>query len=511
MIHVRGLTVCYGGQAALQDISFDVKPAECLVVTGLSGCGKSTLARVLTGLIPHVIPAQVSGQVEVAGMDLGMHTPAEISTVVGTVFQDPSSHLFHLHVADEIAFGPRNLGLPPEEVEARVSWALDLLGLKELADHKPADLSGGQKQRLAIASALAMKPKMLVLDEPTASLDVPGTRSVLAALEDLRRLHDLTIVMMEHRLAEVRSLAERVIVLDQGREVAAGNFLQVLGDREVRRRYGLRRPTEEPLAQWSDLLSPNGIPPAGVQPLLQVKDLSAGYRSQAVVSGVNLNIYPGEFIALVGDNGAGKSTLALAMAGLLKPIHGKVLCGGRSRPRPGLDVSLLFQRPADQLLTDSVEEEVLFGPANLHRHEREWEQELFESADLQHLRQRRPFSLSAGQQQRTALAASIAMRPRLLILDEPTLGQDWRHLQQLMEFILTLNQQGTAILLITHDYKLVYRYAQRVIFMKAGRVVLDGKNALREAGRDLLGGALNLQGAQEGFSALSNFSSKEEP
>jgi energy-coupling factor transport system ATP-binding protein len=481
MIRVENLSVWYGDLPALLNVSFEVEQGECILVTGPSGCGKSTLGRVLTGLIPQVIPAELSGSVQVAGLDVAAHTPAEISATVGTVFQDPSTHLFHLKVADEVAFGPQNLGLPRDEIERRSRWAMETLGLLELADRKPTDLSGGQKQRLAIASALAMQPKVLVLDEPTASLDVPGTRSVVAALEELQRKYGLTIVLMEHRLAEVRNLADQVLVLDRGQAVAAGTFDHVLGDHRLLQQYGLRRPTEEPLTPWAELLSPNGSHPERVQPLLTVRDVSAGYRGRAVVEQVSLDIYPGEFIALVGDNGAGKSTLALAIAGLLKPLHGEIRFQGKSRPRPGLDISLLFQNPADQLFTDSVEEELAFGPRNLRCYEPEWEKQVLESADLESLRRRKPFSLSVGQQQRTALASCLSLRPRLVILDEPTLGQDWGHLQQLMDFILALNRQGTAILLITHDYKLVYRYAQRVILMNGGRIKLDGHNQRNEA------------------------------
>jgi energy-coupling factor transport system ATP-binding protein len=180
-------------------------------------------------------------------------------------------------------------------------------------------------------------------------------------------------------------------------------------------------------------------------------------------------------VALVGDNGTGKSTLALAAAGLLQPLAGKILVRGTSRPRPGLDIALLFQNPADQLFTDSVDEEISFGPHNYKRFDPEIHEQTLASADLLHLRARRPFSLSIGQQQRTALASCIALRPALVILDEPTLGQDWRHLGQLMDYLTRLNQQGTSILLITHDYKLVHRYARRVILMDEGRLILDGK------------------------------------
>ena len=474
MIHVRGLTVHYADQMALQEVSFDVRLGECLVVTGPSGCGKSTLVRVLTGLIPQVIPAEISGRVEVAGLDVTHCLTAETAQQVGVVFQNPRAHLIHLRVDDEVAFGPYNLGLPPEEVKARVEWALEAVGLSDLPDQNPASLSGGQIQRLAIASALAMRPQVLVLDEPTTSLDAPGTTSVINALVQLRAEYGLTIVLIEHRLAEIRRLADRVMVLDEGRVVTAGAFETVLGDYDLLHRYGLRRPTEEPLMPWAELLMPNGKPPAGVQPLLEFQNLSAGYNGHAAIHDVNLKFYPGEFAALVGDNGAGKSTLALAAAGLIRPMSGRLLFNNGARPRLGLDIALLFQNPADQLFTDSVDEEIAFGPRNYRCFELAWHEQALASADLLGLRERRPFSLSVGQQQRTALASCLALRPRLVILDEPTLGQDWRHLQQLMDFLVWLNRQGTAILLITHDYKLVYRYAQRVILMDAGRISLDG-------------------------------------
>jgi len=477
MIRVSNLNVSYGTSQVLQDISFHVNPGECLVVTGSSGCGKSTLARVLTGIIPNAISAQVEGTVTISGIDV-LHTPvADVAGQVGVVFQNPRSHLFHLRVDDEVAFGPRNLGLSEDEISARVDWALDAVGLADLRDQKPANLSGGQIQRLAIAAALAMRPKVIVLDEPTASLDVPGTQNVITVLAKLKKQFGLTIVLIEHRLAEVRRLADRVIVMDQGRIAAQGWFDDVLGDHEILHQYGLRRPTAETLTDWSKLLEQNRHHLQGQRPLLDLQNITAGYDGQAIIHDIDLKIFPGEFVALVGDNGSGKSTLALAAAGLLKPISGKITVNDTSHPRPGLDVALLFQNPADQLFTDSVDEEIAFGPRNYRRFDENIHNQALASADLLPFRARRPFMLSIGQQQRTALASCIALRPALVILDEPTLGQDWRHLQQLMDCLKRLNEQGTAILLITHDYKLVHRYAHRVVLMGEGRLILDGRIA----------------------------------
>jgi len=237
---------------------------------------------------------------------------------------------------------------------------------------------------------------------------------------------------------------------------------------------GLRRPAQEAPTPWQQLIRPNGHGPADATPLLSLQGVSAGYGRRAVIHDVSMDLYPGELVALVGDNGAGKSTLALAACGLLKPLEGRVQFLGGKRPRPGLDVALLFQDPGEQLFTDSVDEEVAYGPRNYGCYDEEKHRETLLEADLAGLRQRRPLSLSVGQQQRTALAASLALRPRLLILDEPTLGQDWQHLSRLMDFLTLLSCTGSAILLISHDYKLVHHYARRAILMEKGRVKAMG-------------------------------------
>ena len=473
-IQINQVSVKYGPVTALSDICLEIEEGECVLVTGPSGCGKSTLARLLSGLIPHAVRAQFDGEVHIGSLDTRSHTIPELARKVGMVFQNPSSQLFHLLVEDEVAFGPRNLDLTEEEVQLRVNWALEAVGAEELRDHNPAELSGGQKQIVAIAAALAMKPSILVLDEPTASLDVTGASCVVGTLQKMRQELGITIVIVEHRLAEVTQLVERVIILDEGRVAADGTVSEVLGDRGLLRRYGLRRPVDSAPKPWDELLKPNGSPPTDLPPLLTINQLSAGYKENLVLHDVDLTLYPGEFVALVGENGAGKSTLALVISGLLKPKSGSFSFNGR-KPQVGLDVSLLFQNPSDQLFTDVVDEEIAYGPRNYRCFNQESHETLLNKADLMAIRARQPISLSAGQQQRTTLAACLSLTPKMVILDEPTLGQDWGHLQQLMDFLTTLNESGVTILLITHDFKLVHHYAQRVVLMEAGRIIMDGR------------------------------------
>jgi len=483
VIRIRKLSVWYGDTPALQDVSLEAAEGECILVTGPSGCGKSTLGRALSGLIPHAIPARLKGSVEVHGRLVSEQSLPELARSIGFVMQNPGAQLFHLRVSDEIAFGPRNLGAPEDNVQQLVEWALSATGLASLRDDSPAELSGGQKQRVAIASALAMRPRLLVLDEPTASLDVPGSQQVIHTLQQLRREQGLTIVIIEHRLAEMARLCERAVILDQGRLVADGPFQKVLGNPVHLARYGLRRPVEKDPVPWNQLLKPNGHPEPGSAPLVEMKEVTAGYRNKPVLQDLNLTLHAGEFVALVGDNGSGKTTLALTVSGLLRPRHGKITFPATKRLRPGLEIALLFQDPLDQLFTDSVEEEVAFAPCNYGRFDQLQHEQTLSKSDLLPLRRRPPLTLSTGQQQRTALASCLSLAPRLLILDEPTLGQDWKRLEDMMAFLQQLNASGTTILLITHDYKLVHRYARRVILIENGHIALDGRVPARGRGR----------------------------
>ena len=503
MIEVNDLTVCYGQQRVLGALSLSIQPGEFVLVTGSSGSGKSTLLRALAGLIPNTSLARMEGRVVVDGLDTQEHSLPVLAGHVGLVFQNPATQLFCLRVEEEVAFGPRNLGLPPDQVARRVEWALGAAGLEHLRGRRVNTLSDGEKQRVAIAAVLAMAPRILILDEPTSNLDMVGARQVLSTLERLRR-EGSTVVIAEHKTGEVGRLADRVLVLEEGQPVADGSPEEVFARRELLHRLGVRRPTNHSQSDWADLIataptpSPSLPPPnppqlwggskggdpssplaqgwerggrgergrGRVKPLVEVEGVIAGYGKRQVLAGLDLSIQRGEFVALVGDNGAGKTTVARLLAGLVKPRRGTVQVSGR--------VGLLFQNPLEQLFCETVEEEVAFGPRNYGLLTPALLEDTLAAADLGSLRHRRTHALSGGEQQRTALASVLALQPDLLILDEPTMGQDWGHLSVFMDHVGHLNGKGMAILLITHDYKLVHRYAQRVLLLRNGRIAAEG-------------------------------------
>jgi energy-coupling factor transport system ATP-binding protein len=497
------------GALALRIPEWYIQPGEFITLTGPSGSGKSTLLRCLNGLTPHFSGGEFAGVVMVAGQDTRYHTPRELARTTGFVFQDPEAQIVSSRVADELAFGMEQLGVAPLIMRKRVEEVLDLLGIAALRHRDISTLSGGERQRVAVASALALQPAILALDEPTSQLDPWGAEEVIAALARLNEDLGLTVVLAEHRLDRVVSHSDRLTLLAQGGTIAQdGPPREVLASADpatlppllalgrVQHWTPLPLTIKEGRSQVREEASAGIFPPApppdtprpGGTPILRVEGISAGWDQRRVLREITVELYPGEVLALMGRNGSGKSTLLRVISGLHRPTGGRVLLGGQdtSRLHPAdiaQTVGYLPQNPSSLFFAETVEAELAFtlehqrGPTrNPH--------EVLERLGLAHAAARHPRDLSGGERERAALAAVLVGAPRVLLLDEPTRGMDMARKRQLVTLLRQLQHEGVAIVLATHDVELVAETANRVSLLGDGRIVAEGTP------REVLAGSL---------------------
>lgn len=520
MIRVENLTLRHIGRraAALRDLSLDWHRGECLLLLGPSGGGKSTLSLCLNGIIPHSVEAHwEQGRVLVDGHDTRVTGLGRLTQEVGVLFQDPESQMVMLEVDDEIAFGLENLGLPRHEIASRIQTVRDLVGIDARRTPSRLDaLSGGTKQRVLLAALLAMGSQRLVLDEPTANLDPQGAHDVLQLLGSLFGDRERSLLLIEHRLDEVVSLVDRVVVLDGSGHVALEGAPDVvfMAHAAALDRIGAWTPELADLAllidphstrvprspseaasrlarAWtaSGLFPRDGrtahlVGPTSGAPLVDIDCVSYQYphaRSLALHD-VSLEIHAGEFLALVGANAAGKSTLGLLLAGVLHPTSGAMRYQGRVlREVPEREIrrrlSYVFQYPEHQFVGGTVRDEVLFGLRVRHQEPRAAQrrtQDVLERFGLASLAEASPYTLSHGQKRRLSVATALVTEPEMLILDEPTFGQDRRHTDELMSTLRGLHGEGRTIVVITHDLSLVAEHACRVVALDAGEMLFDG-------------------------------------
>jgi len=449
VLRIEGLT-CRPGRGdsrALGPLDLAVRSGEMVLVAGRSGSGKSLLARCLAGLVPRVFPGRVMGRVDLLGTPLASLAPWEVARRLGTVFQDPRAGSFGDTVADDVAFGPENLGLPPAEVARRVDATLEATGLAAFGTSPLETLSLGRRQASAVAAALAMRPAVLVLDEPTSMLDAVAAHRVLATLARLAARQGVAVIILEHRMRLVAERATRLVVLERGRVVYDGDPARVR-DRVFCRRFGLR-PAETPAEA---IPTPEG--PAGANSVARAEAVTFAYPGGTpVLAELALEVPPGGATAVTGPNGSGKTTLLKLLAGLLRPGEGRVRYrqgeAWQDGPRPG-DVAFLGQAP-----------EYVFRHRTAEAESRSWcaadgeGGERAEAAmarlDLAALRRRHPLSLSEGEKRRLAIASALSARPRLLVLDEPSVGFDGAHLDGLMDALDDYARAGGAVLLASND------------------------------------------------------------
>lgn len=526
IVSLAHVTLAYGDLRALDNISLDVHQGERLCVLGANGSGKSTLASVICGLL-----APDAGEVTLVGEKVFTAGAADFDAYrrarrkLGLVFQNPEDQIVTSVVEEDVAFGPENLGLPPERIEHLVRRELHRVAMERYAKADPARLSGGQRQRVTIAGALAMEPRVLVLDEPSSSLDVRGRRSVMKVVEKLRGV-GCTVVHVTHYMDEALG-ADRVMVLDHGHIALVGTPQEVFSHVEEVRDLGLEEPFAGRLSSqlrergldvsWTcdedallaDLArrtsghrsgraaaAPGTAPHTAAAPVVRAEDVRFSYEQSrrrrrradaapAALDGVTLDVPRGAHVALVGQTGSGKSTLLRLIAALEVPDQGSIEVDGistadrRERRRLHGRVGYVMQRPERQLFAETVAQDVAYGPSNLGLSPSEVDQRVKRALDLVGLAGKddaSPFQLSGGQQRLCALAGILAMEPDLLVLDEPTAGLDPRGRRKLRRILDGLNATGTTLVEVTHAMEDAAR-ADLVAVLDDGRVVLTGTPA----------------------------------
>jgi len=478
IVEITNLSFFYpNNKKILDSINLSINESDFVFIMGPSPSGKSTLVYCISGLIPNCIEGRMLGRVRVDGLDTREHTIAELSRHVGVVFQDPEAQLLELRVIDEVALPLENLGIPREEIKCRVEEVLEIVGLKGYEERSPMELSGGEKQKLAIASVLALRPKVIVLDEPTANVDIVGTTQVYETLRELNEEHNLTVIVVENKVDLAFKYGNKAILMKNGQIIANGEPNSVLN---------------------SELLSDLELDPRPVKPLnipsrvhdncnyhelIRFENVSYVYPDGTLaLENINLTIREGERVFLMGENGSGKSTLVKHMNGLLKPTKGKVLVNGhdtRKWPTYKLSriVGLVFQNPAHQIVGDSVYEEIAMGLKSQGLKEDKVREEVIKVAEVFGLKDKLdmiPEELSIGELKRLMVASIVAMKPKVIVLDEPMTGMTRAHSRRVLNSILKIIGNNATMVAITHDPQLALEYATRVIIMSKGRIVTEG-------------------------------------
>ncbi|MCJ7456674.1 energy-coupling factor transporter ATPase [Candidatus Bathyarchaeota archaeon] len=508
-----------GDVEAVKDVHFTVKKGEYVVITGAVGSGKSSLLYSLNGAIPKLIPNSIlEGEVNVMRRSIADLEVADISKSIGLVLEDPDTQLTQMTVEDDLAFGPSNMGLPPEKLRERVEFAVKSVRLGGLEKRNPRNLSGGQKQAVAIGGVLSSMPDIVALDEPISMLDPIGKTQVLSRLRELNRQYGVTVIVTDSGM-EVESFADyadRVMVMSEGRILKAGTPHEILTDTEVMKKSGLRLPQVTELCIRMGASGPS-IPvtldeaekfvaermhgkkmrnslPSGTssmaegEPVVVVKNLRHTYpgleKGIEALRGVSFTIRKGEFVALIGQNGSGKSTLALHLVGILKPTNRDALV-----EVAGLDaakckskelikqINYVYQNPDDQIFCEKVQDEISFGLEAQGLAAEEIARRTAEALSifgLERLKDEYIVHLDRGRRTYTAISSIMALKPDILIIDEPTTGLDEPDSLAVMRELQKLTRAGKTVIAITHNMNLAAAYAEHIIVMHEGTVLLDG-------------------------------------
>ena len=512
-----------GTHRAIDEVNLDIEPGQFIAILGHNGSGKSTLAKHMNAIL---VPS--GGTMWVDGKDTKEEENLwDVRQTAGMVFQNPDNQIIGTVVEEDVGFGPENLGVPTEEIWQRVEKSLSAVGMIEYRHHSPNKLSGGQKQRVAIAGVVAMCPKCIVLDEPTAMLDPNGRKEVLRTVEELRKREHVTVILITHYMEEVIG-ADRVIVMDQGHVVMDGTTREIFSQVELLKKYRLDVPQVTMLAHGlkqrgldikEGILTTNelieALEKAGdwrqnqkktyvghaetvvkkekkENPILKLEHIEYVYSSgtayeKRALKDINLDIYEGEFVGVIGHTGSGKSTMIQHLNGLMKATSGALYYNGENiyDEKYNLrqlrnNVGLVFQYPEHQLFEIDVLTDVCFGPKNQGLTEEECKKRAIEALELVGLSEKyydtSPFDLSGGQKRRVAIAGVLAMRPKVLVLDEPTAGLDPKGRDEILDLIAYLQKErNLTVILVSHSMEDIAKYVDRIVVMNKGRKMYDGE------------------------------------
>lgn len=514
-IEIKDLCFTYKNSdvEVLKDIDLSIEEGKFTVIMGRTGAGKTTLAMLPNGIIPQLVEGTVKGTIIAAGKDSSKYRVQTMAREIGLVLQDPETQIFGRTVDEDTAFGPRNYLVPREEIKERIKSALNKVRLDGYEKRQTSQLSGGEKQRLAIAGILAMDPSIIILDEPTSELDPIGREEIYSTMVSLQKDQKKTVVAVEHSSQEISEKADDIVVLSDAHVVWQGEPKDFFRELDLVEKYGIKplpvskigwelykkgfiAKEEIPLsvddayALIVRLLdgrkfgfSPVEAPGVERKKLIEVSDVHYQYdKSKEALKGVSFDIYEGDYVALIGQNGAGKTTLAKHFNSLFKPTSGRILvCGKDTRnEEPNTlaeQIGYVFQNPDNQIFSTSVYKEMEYGLKALKLSEEEMSKRIHEVAkllDIEKVLEEHPFSLGKGERQRVAVASILVLKPKILVVDEPTTGQDWDGIQNMMKLIDELHANGTTIVMITHDMDVVATHANRVIVMAKGSMVADG-------------------------------------
>lgn len=525
IIEFKDFSFQYRVQAepTIKNINLTIYEGEKVVIVGPSGSGKSTLAHCINGLVPFFYEGNINGKLNIDGQDVNKMNIFELSKVVGTVLQDPDSQFIGLTVGEDIAFKLENYCINQNEMIDKVEKSAELVDIKRELESSPYKLSGGQKQRVTLAGVTVDEVKILLFDEPLASLDPATGESAMELIDKMQKQNNKTAIIIEHRLEDVLHCdVDRVIVMDRG-EIVADTTINEIVYKDILRRVGIREPLyltalryagceinptfdlkdkdylefgdyKEKVKSWYENIESNEVGKKQ-SPILELDNVNFSYNNEKqILKDVSFTINKGDMAAIVGRNGAGKSTISKLICGFYKPTSGKILFNGNDMINDTIKersekIGFVMQNPNQMISKTMVYDEVAFGLKVRGLSDLEIKDRVHKTLKICGLYGYRNWPISAlsfGQKKRVTIASILVLDPEMIILDEPTAGQDFKHYTEIMEFLVDLNKKGVTILMVTHDMHLMLEYTNKVIVLSEGEKIADNIPAYILTNKDII-------------------------